>query len=60
MPEDEKKWREIERGFDNRIAIKRWGPMGPDDITEPARAATPSATRRPQQRRSWFGSRRAG
>ena len=25
-PDDEKKWREIERGFDKKIAVRRWSP----------------------------------
>jgi len=50
MPEDEKKWREIERGFETRFAIKRWGPKGPDDNTEPLRQA-PSNSARPQRQR---------
>ena len=29
-PDDEKKWREIERGFETKIAVKRWGANGPE------------------------------
>ncbi len=29
-PDDEKKWREIERGFESKIAVKRWGANGPE------------------------------
>ena len=35
-PDEEKKWREIERGFDTRPAIRRWGQKG----------LTPSSSRR--------------
>jgi ATP-dependent RNA helicase DeaD len=59
MPEDEKKWREIERGFDTRFAIKRWGPKGPDDNTELPRQAPSNSARPQRQQRSWFGQRRA-
>ncbi len=46
-PDDEKKWREIERGFETRIAIMHWGPNGP----EATPAASFSSSPRPDDRR---------
>ena len=64
-PDDDKKWREIERGFDTTVEIKRWGSNGPeaaresgnDSSTAPRRSPANSA--RPAQRRGpWRGPRR--
>jgi superfamily II DNA/RNA helicase len=41
-PDDESKWREIERGFDTKVAIKRWGSVGPDAGARP-RSPNPAA-----------------
>jgi CxxC-x17-CxxC domain-containing protein len=71
-PDDEKKWREIERGFDTKIEIKRWGANGPEAMRESGNGAPPSPRRtptpprapangaRPAQRRGpWREPRRA-
>lgn len=42
-PDDEAKWREIERGLDKKIAIRRWGPDGPGDAGH-SRSSAPAAT----------------
>ena len=58
-PDDEKKWREIERGFDTKIAVKRWGLNGPEAARESDNSFSPGAgrdasTARPAQaRRPW-------
>ena len=44
-PDEEKKWREIERGLDARFAIRRWGPKGPEASSEPAKGFAPVAQR---------------
>ena len=57
-PDDEKKWREIERGFDTKIAIKRWGANGPEAARESGNESRPSAdvgSPRPAQRRRPWG-----
>jgi superfamily II DNA/RNA helicase len=74
-PDEDKKWREIERGFDTPPVIKRWGPHGPEagspnakrPTTRPAPAnrteSTPPRGNGEQpvpRRRSWRGPRRAG
>ena len=73
-PDEESKWRVIERGFDTQFTVKRWGPNGPQDSMEPAPAAqrrAPGPSRTPtqtpadsdrsfQRRRPWHSQRRAG
>ena len=44
-PDEEKKWREIERGVDTRFAIRRWGQKGPEASREPAEGLTPTTQR---------------
>jgi ATP-dependent RNA helicase DeaD len=51
-PDEESKWRVIERGFDTQFTVKRWGPNGPQDSMEPAPAAqrrVPGPTRMPRR-----------
>jgi len=43
-PDEEKKWREIERGFDTRPTIRRWGPNGSGAATEPERGLMAKGT----------------
>ena len=50
-PDEEKKWREIERGTDVRFAIRRWGPKGPETSRGPANGPTPTAREAPNQGR---------
>jgi ATP-dependent RNA helicase DeaD len=68
-PDDDKKWRELERGFDFTFTIKRWGDSGAGTSQEPARQSRPAAQRpaaparqtapqRPPQQRS-AGDRQA-
>jgi len=56
-PDDEKKWREIERGFETKIAIRRWGVNGPEAAAESAGERSPSpdvkSPRLTQRRRLW-------
>ncbi len=42
-PDDEPKWREIARGLDKQIAIRRWGPNGPEEAG-PSRSSGAVAT----------------
>ncbi|MGE3986215.1 MAG: DEAD/DEAH box helicase [Dehalococcoidia bacterium] len=39
--EDDKKWQEIQRGFEVKLAIKRWGANGPEDAAAPPAAPSP-------------------
>jgi ATP-dependent RNA helicase DeaD len=41
-PEDDKKWRELERGFDFTFTIKRWGELGAGTSQEPTRQPRPA------------------
>ena len=50
-PDEEKKWREIERGTDVRFAIRRWGPKGPETSRGPANGPTPTAREAPNRGR---------
>lgn len=50
-PEDDKKWRELERGFDFEFTIKRWGDGGAGTTREPARRPAPER-QAPQQRQA--------
>ena len=67
-PDDETKWREIQRGLDKQIAVRRWGPDGPEDPgrsrpPEPVAAATRnsrSAVNSPVERAPEPGNRRRG
>jgi len=50
-PDDDKKWREIERGFDSRFTIKPWGSRGSVIAKQPPdRPATPSQNQAPERR----------
>ena len=52
-PDEEKKWREIERGMDARFAIRRWGSRGPETAHVPAKGTTATAHREaPNPRRA--------
>ena len=51
-PEDDKKWRELERGFDFEFTIKRWGDGGGGTAREPARRPAPAAERQAPQRQA--------
>ena len=44
-PDEEKKWREIEQGFDVPFSIMRWGPNGPEAYVAPP-PAPPTAAQR--------------
>jgi ATP-dependent RNA helicase DeaD len=49
-PDEEKKWREIEREAENDFEIKRWGPNGPEPYTEVRRRRQrPQPAERPLQ-----------
>jgi len=50
--EDDKKWRELERGFDFEFTIKRWGDGGAGTAREPARRPAPAAERQAPQRQA--------
>ncbi len=60
-PDDETKWREIQRGLDKQIAVRRWGPDGPED---PGHSRPPepvaAATRNSRSAREFAGRTRAG
>jgi superfamily II DNA/RNA helicase len=73
-PDEDKKWREIERGFDTPPIIKLWGPHGPEAGRHDAKGSTmrPAPANRTEstpprrndeeavpRRRFWRGSRRA-
>ena len=73
-PDEEKKWREIERGVGLRFAVGRWGSSGPEAPREPTQRQAPTPSRAPyrapqsptsgerpaQQRRPWNSPRRVG
>ena len=44
-PDDDKKWRELERGFDFTFTIKRWGDTGGGTSQEPLRQTRTAAQR---------------
>ena len=51
-PDDDKKWREIERGFDSTFTIKRWGDVGPGTARQPVRRPASAAQRQAPQRQT--------
>jgi ATP-dependent RNA helicase DeaD len=62
-PDDDKKWREIERGFETSFTIKRWGDGGAGKTTAPSPQRAATAQRQaPQQEASQkqSGQRQSG
>ncbi len=66
-PEDEKKWRELERGFDFTFTIKRWTQSGPGTTKESSprpeaaqRQSTQRQTRQPRPEGTRQDPRRRG
>jgi ATP-dependent RNA helicase DeaD len=48
-PDDDKKWREIERGFETSFTIKRWGDSGAGTTQAPDKRQAAAAHREAQQ-----------
>ena len=49
-PEDDKKWREIERGFDENFRVKRWGDRALSTATAPIPRPKDTGERQPPKR----------